>query len=167
VRRLASLLAAPTVALVAALMLLPGRTALVLRVYLLVAGAVLLGALLAELARTHPAGGPSRFDAALRRPRRRHGRLAALAKLEREVALAGTSAFDVHFRLRPTLRDIAAQLLARRGVDLDRQPEAARRILGDEAWELVREDREPPSERFGPGLEPERLRRVVESLEAV
>ena len=66
------------------------------------------------------------------------------------------------------LRRTASELLrARRGIDLDADPEAARRALGDETWELLRPDREPPEERFGRGLELASLRSVVGSLEAL
>ena len=34
-------------------------------------------------------------------------------------------------------------------------------------WEIVREDREPPQERFGRGLEVASLRAIVGSLEAL
>ena len=95
-------------------------------------------------------------------------RVPELERIEREVTLGQTTAFDLHFRLRPTLRRIASELLrARRGIDLDANPEAARRALGDETWELVRADREPPHDRFGPGIELESLRHVVVSLEAL
>src|SRR5918993_978460 len=89
-------------------------------------------------------------------------------KLEREVTLGQATAFDLHFRLRPTLRRIASELLhARRGIDLDANPAAARRALGDEAFELVRGDREPPLDRFGRGIDVGSLSRVVTSLEAL
>ena len=78
------------------------------------------------------------------------------------------TAFDLHFRLRPTLRRIAYELLrSRRGIDLDANPEAARRALGDDTWELVRVDREPPHDRFAKGIDLESLRHVVVSLEAL
>ena len=95
-------------------------------------------------------------------------RVPELERIEREVTLGQATAFDLHFRLRPTLRRIASELLrARRGIDLDGEPRAARRALGDETWELVRADREPPQDRFGRGIELASLRRVVESLEAL
>jgi hypothetical protein len=66
------------------------------------------------------------------------------------------------------VRRIAGELLAaRRGIDLDTEPEAARRLLGDEAWELVRPDREPPQNRYAPGIETAALATVVTSLEAL
>ena len=70
--------------------------------------------------------------------------------------------------MRPPLRRIAGELLAaRRGIDLDGSPEAARRALGEETWEIVRADREPPRERYGAGLQLVALRDVVTSLEAL
>ena len=50
-----------------------------------------------------------------------------LARMERDVYLSCGTAFYLHHRLRPILREIAAnRLLTRHGVDLDAQPDAAR-----------------------------------------
>ena len=88
--------------------------------------------------------------------------------MEREVALGLSTAFDLHYRLRPSLRGIATELLAaRRGIDLDASPEAARRLLGDDAWEIVRGDREPSREHFAAGVDIASLRRAVSALEAL
>jgi hypothetical protein len=88
--------------------------------------------------------------------------------MEREVALGLATAFDLHYRLRPRLRRVATALLtARRGIELDANPEAARRALGDDAWEIVRGDREPPQERFAAGVDIASLRRAVSALEAL
>jgi len=92
----------------------------------------------------------------------------SLEELEHAVDFAGTTAFDVHYRLRPHLVRIAThRLAARRGIDLDAQPAAARAALGDELWALVDPDREPPPERNARGLPPAAVRRLVEALEAV
>jgi hypothetical protein len=40
-------------------------------------------------------------------------------------------------------------------------------VLGEETWQLVRKDREPPPERFASGLDIASLGRVVASLEAL
>ncbi len=157
-----------TLGLLASLAVLPGRAEVVVRVYVLVLAAFVLAELLARLRSSLPEQGPSPVDAALRRRPPRVDRVAELEKIEREVALALTTSFDLHFRLRPTLRRIASELLrARRGIDLDTNPAAARRALGEETWELVREDREPPLDRFGRGIELGTLRTVVVSLEAL
>lgn len=157
-----------TVAAVVAYIVLDGRVELIVQVYVLALATYSLAHLVAAVRRANPPAGPSRFDAALRaRPSRRQ-RLPELEKVEREVALGITTAFDLHYRLRPSVRRIAGELLAsRRAIDLQAQAGAARRALGEETWELVRDDREPPAQRYGPGLPLERLRTVVASLEAL
>jgi len=139
-----------------------------LRLYLVAIVAIMLTALLAEVTRAIPPAPPSAFEEALRRRRTatpdRPGTL-----VELESLLAGRlSAGDVHFRLRPVLREIASsRLQAAYGVDLDAAPEAARRLLSPEAWELVRPDREAPDDRFRPGLDIAGVRVVVDTLEAL
>lgn len=151
-----------------ALLSAPGRKALALHVYLLVLAALALGRLVLELTRRNPRAAVSPFDLGLEQRNRVEPRLAELARLEREVTLSGSTAFDLHFRLRPILRRIARRLLAaRRGIDLDRNPAMAERALGAETWALVRADREPPADRSGPGIDLPALERVVASLEAL
>ena len=108
------------------------------------------------------------MDEALERPVREEEHLTELARLEREVTLGVSSTYDLHFRLRPTLRETAWRLLAvRRGIDLDRQPDRARAALGEDTWQLVRPDLEPPADRLARGIDQETLHRVIEALEAV
>ena len=157
-----------TLALIVTLVFLPGRAELVVRVYMLLLAVFVLVQLLAWVRSSLPKRTTSPVDAALSQRPRPAVRVPELERIEREVTLGQTTAFDLHFRLRPTLRRIASELLrARRGIDLDANPEAARRALGDETWELVRADREPPHDRFGPGIGLESLRHVVVSLEAL
>ena len=152
-----------TLALFVSLAVLPGRTELLVRLYALLIATFVVAQLLERLRRSLPERTTSPVDAALARRPRPVIRVPELEKIEREVTLGLTTAFDLHFRLRPTLRRIAYELLrARRGIDLDANPAAARRALGDETWELVREDREPPHDRFGPGIRLESLRQVQE-----
>jgi hypothetical protein len=166
--RLVQLPALLTVTLVVLLLVVPGRAELVLHVYALAIAAIVLVQLVRMVRTAHPVAADSPFDAALRRRTRRDERLPELAKVEREVSLGMTTAFDLHYRLRPPLRRVAGELLAaRRGIDLDGSPEAARRALGEETWEIVRADREPPRERYGAGLELASLRSVVTSLESL
>jgi hypothetical protein len=94
-------------------------------------------------------------------------RVRGLEELEHAVEFSLTTAFDLHYRLRPHLVRIAAHRLAQRGVDLDAEPQRARDLLGPEAWELVRPDRPAPERRNARGLELDRLRRVMERLSAV
>ena len=157
-----------TLVLAVALLAVPGRAGLAAHVYALVLAAIGLGYLLTALRGALPPSRPSPFDAALRKTASPVQRIPELERMEREVALGLATAFDLHYRLRPRLRRIASALLtARRGIELDASPEAARRALGDDAWEIVRGDREPPQERFASGLEIASLRRAVAALEAL
>jgi hypothetical protein len=90
-----------------------------------------------------------------------------LARLDRIVSIATTDAGDLHLRLRPILREIAADGLRHRGVDLDADPEAARALLAPDTWELVRPDRPRPTDAFAPGLRPAQLDAVLDDLEGL
>ena len=165
--RIVEVLVLPTLGLVAGLTLAPGRGELIAHVYIVVVLAGCLGVLVAAIAAAQPDAGPSLLERGLRvPPRPAVERLGELARIETDVTLGQATAFDLHYRLRPTMQLIAGGLLAaRRGIDLDRQPERARAALGAETWELVRPDREPPADRNAPGIEREALRRAVASLE--
>jgi hypothetical protein len=157
-----------TVVLALVLVALRGRAELVVHIYVLVLAAFGLGHLLAGLRRALPPRVPSAFDAAMTRRTQTARRIPELERMEREVSLGLSTAFDLHFRLRPRLRGIASELLAaRRGIDLDGNPEAARRALGEAAWDIVRSDRESPRERHAPGLGLDSLRLAVSALEAL
>ncbi len=164
--RAARLLALPTLVLVAVAVLAPGRRELAARIFaLLVAGAT-LALLLGALRRSYPATAPLRRRAPVRRFRPEPPR--ALERLEHETSLGVDGAFELHYRLRPRLRTLALGLLASHsGISLDREPERARRLLGEETWELVRHDRPPPEDRLAGGLPLPTLRKVVDSLEQI
>lgn len=143
----------------------PGRLALGVRIYGLVACAVALGLALSALRSAFPPTRPLRR--ATRRAAADH-RPPSLGRIEHEVALGVAGAFDLHFRLVPRLRSIASGLLgSRRRVDLESDPDKARTLVGPETWELVRPDRPPPEDRLARGLQAEKLQRVVESLESI
>ena len=157
-----------TLAFLVARFAAPGRRELELDVSLLVLGALTLFELVLATHSAYPREGRSALAAALARERPGSIRPLELERLERELSMATTTAFDVHFRLRPTLRAIALQRLAdRRGLRLDAGGSAIEQALGEDLWELVRADRDPPDVRYGPGLERSRLRRAVEQLEAL
>lgn len=146
----------------------PGDRDLVLDAYLLFVGALALLILVRVTSVALPRTGRSLFADALREVPVATARPAELETLERRLLLATETAFEVHYRLRPLLREIAAHRLAsHRGIDLDGDPDAARDALGPEAWELVRPDREPPAERLGPGHPLSRIRAAIEALERV
>ncbi|MEX2646409.1 MAG: hypothetical protein WD249_09115, partial [Gaiellaceae bacterium] len=156
------------VAAVIAAIVRPDDRALVLDAYLLFVGGIALLLLVRVTGGALPAAGESRFARALRPPPRPRKRPEALAALERRLLLATETAFEVHYRLRPILWEIAAyRLSAHRGIDLDAEPEAAREALAPEAWELVRPDRPSPADRLGPGCRLADLRAAVHSLERI
>jgi hypothetical protein len=78
------------------------------------------------------------------------------------------SAFVLHQRVRPLVRDIAAARLARgHGVDLEGMPERAQALVGPRTWELIRPDREAPHDRHArPWSSPE-LNELVDELERI
>jgi len=160
------LLVVPTLALGVVVAFLPGRLSLGVRLYALVVCAVALGLALAALRRSYPRAKPLRR--AVKRTSPRRSPPPSLARLEHETAIGVAGSFDLHHRLRPRLRSLAQDVLAsRRRISLDADPEAARRILGEETWGLVRSDRPPPEDRLARGLSPSELGRVVDSLERV
>jgi hypothetical protein len=160
-------LAAALAALIAAAVR-PNDRDLILDVYLLFAGALALALLVSATRRGLPRGSRSRLERALEPLPTQIARPDDVASLERKLMLATETAFEVHYRLRPILREIAGHRLStRRGIELDTEVEAARGVLGPTAWELVRSDREPPADRLGPGHPLADLRAVVDALERI
>jgi hypothetical protein len=93
-------------------------------------------------------------------------RPAELARLEREVHLSLGSAYDLHHRLRPLLREVAAhRLLMRHGIDSEARPDAAAAILGDTTWAWLRPDRPEPRDRWTPGPSLAEVRALVDAIE--
>lgn len=108
------------------------------------------------------------FDRALRTRRSRAPRLRELERIEHDVVQGAANPLDLHRRLRPLLRQIAAhRLAARHGVALDSGDGQAHRLLGDEAWALLRPDRELPDERRGPRLGVHEIEAIVGRLETL
>ena len=98
--------------------------------------------------------------AVLSRPPRRYVHPESLLTTEDDVALAQADEFDVHFRLRPQFREIAAAGLAMQsGIELDREPERAEQRLSPETWELVRPDRPRPERKGTSGIDTSSLAR--------
>jgi len=155
-----------TVVFVCAVVVAPGRTSLLTHVFLVVIAAEALGACAFALARSLRASEPSQFELGLSRPVREVERPGQLARLEREVTLGRQTAWDLHARLLPTLREVAAGLLsAHGGVTLAHEPDRAAAVLGADAWELVRTDRPRPEHRHDPGVDAAALDRALASLE--
>jgi hypothetical protein len=90
-----------------------------------------------------------------------------LIRNERIVRRSRESGLAAHTQLRPVLLEIAEARLARRGVQLNRDHDEARRLLGPEAWELVRPERPQPPDDRTPGVATHELEAVLDSLEAL
>jgi hypothetical protein len=157
-----------TLAYVGARAVEPGRRGLWLDVYLLVLGAVAVFAAVLATRQAFPLDRASLLAKALEREPPPALRPQELGRLEREVTLGTSTAFDLHYRLRPILREVAEQRLAdRRGLRLARGGREVEAALGEELWELVRPDRRPPEKRWALGLDERALARSVERLEAL
>ena len=141
--------------------LLVGRAALAATAWALAAAVALAFTAVRELAAAAvPA--PGRERAAPETPD-----VEQLREVSQRLEAARASSYGVERELRPLLRTIAAARLARRGVDLDRQTEAARELLGAELWEIVRPGGGGGGNRVGGGIAPDRLHALIERLEAV
>ena len=105
---------------------------------------------------------------ALARTPRRYARPDSLRVTEDVVALGQADHFDLHFRLRPLLADIAAAgLTVRTGIDLQGAPDRAEAELSPETWALVRPDRPRPSGSGVDGIGTGSLAAIVSELERI
>jgi hypothetical protein len=133
----------------------------ILSAYVLVLAAIALAALTRVLRSASELPAPSEFAHALRPRITLTVRPPELIRTEREITLGTSSAWHLHTRLLPLLREVAAA----RGIDFMRRPEAARELLGNETFALLRPDRPAPADRSAPGLPLARVRAAVDSLE--
>jgi hypothetical protein len=168
VRRALKLGLAFSAAIGFAALALSGLRDALLEIYLLGIGGVLLLALVRTTSERGPATAASDFDRAVGDMSRRYPSDSGELSLVHDVQQSVASTFHLHMRLRPILREIAAHRLSMRfGVDLDRDHERARELIGSEAWELVRPERPPPRDRLAPGPPALQLSKVVEELERI
>ncbi len=127
-------------------------------VYVFVVGGLLMLAIVAAAGDALPHRRLSDFDRALAQGAAKEKPLPELEKMNREVTLATASAYDLHYRLLPHLREIAQCRLERGGHTAS--PETLGRW-----WELLRPDREAPADRFAPGITQADLRALVADLD--
>ena len=156
-----------TIGLVLARFAQPGRFDLELDVYILVVGGLGLFQVVMATREAYPHAVRSALAEALDRESPGPLRPPELERLERELTLGASSAFHLHYRLRPTLREIAGERLANQGLRLDGGGAGVEGALGEELWELVRPDREPPARRFASGISRDSAQRVIERLEVL
>jgi hypothetical protein len=145
-----------------ALLATPGTPGLTVEIYLFVVAALVLAAVVLGVAKALPSAEPV--------PPQLPPRSQPVGQLEsvaHALDSAEASSFELHNTLRPIVREIAAARLARHGLSLERQPERARALLGAQAWDLVRPDREAPARGSGRGCSRDELRAIVDSLEAI
>jgi hypothetical protein len=165
-RRPLVLAAFATLGLVVALGIGPVSASTILAAYVLVLAAIALATLTRLTRAASEWQAASQFEHALRRDDEAPVRPPELVRTEREITLGSANAAHLHMRLLPIFREAAAaRLAAHHNVELDRRPDAARALLGDEAWQLLRPDRPAPEDRNGPGLPLRRIRALVDTLE--
>ena len=90
----------------------------------------------------------------------------------REIEHANDFLLAVEYQLQPflrqRLREIAAdRLLVGHNVDLDRQPERSRRLLGAEVWQLVRPAIGGDEAAVWKAMSVQRLQQAIQALEVV
>ncbi len=92
--------------------------------------------------------------------------LASYRRVRNEVSGGLHAQWEYDHGLRRRLRRIlAVRLLETAGVDLDRQPERARDLLGAELWPLVDPRAAPTDDRDRPGVSAAALDTLVDRLE--
>ena len=158
---------AATAGVVIALLLAGWAHGLALLAYVLFLGAVALAALAGQLSGALP---PARRSGQLPgAPPERADAIGQLEMIRRVLGAAGWSAGELHHRLAPMVREVAAARLSRRhGVDLDRQPERARALIGGgRVWELVRPGRERPDDWRARGWSRQELEALLDELEGI
>ena len=88
--------------------------------------------------------------------------------MERELVLGSADADHAQRRLLPLMRTAAAaRIAARHGFELERRPDAARALLGDDVWELLRPDRPEPADRHGRGVPEAQIAAAIARIEAL
>jgi len=135
----------------------PGIRDVALHVYVLLVGGLLMLGLIAAASDAVPKRSTSPFDRALAEAAPGESPVREVERMEREVTLATTSAYDLHTRLLPHLREIAQARLEQAGQVPS--PETLGRW-----WELLRPDRPMPADRSAPGISQADLRALVADL---
>jgi hypothetical protein len=138
----------------------PGVRSEALHAYVLALGALVMLGLVTATGESLPRSEHGDFERALAERATAERRLPELERSEREVTLGISSAYDLHHRLLPHLRECAQARLERRGLAL--APEHTGRW-----WPLLRPDRPPPDEHFAHGIRVDELRALVDDIERI
>ena len=135
----------------------PNLRNVTLHIYVFLVGALLMLGIVAAAGDAVPRRLRSELDRALADSGRRQPPLQELERTQREVTLATATAYDLHVRLLPHLREIAQMRLSRSGKNANQE------TLG-RWWDLLRPDRPPPDDRFAKGISETDLRALVADL---
>jgi hypothetical protein len=156
------------VALVTLLALPPLSTSRALAIWVVIVTGIVLLVLIRQSPENRWPQPPRRFEEALRTPKPAASQTAEFLRMEREIDLGVAEAAHAHRRLLPLLRAAAAARLAsRHGIELERRPDAARTMLGEDVWELLRPDRPEPADRHGPGVPRDQVAAAIEAVESL
>jgi hypothetical protein len=154
-----------SVAIGAVALLSRGLRSVLVDAYLFAIGGVLLLAFVRAARGKAAVADSSAYDAALAKLQAIPPDTGALA-VANDLDQSTASAFHLHVRLCPLLREIASsRLRLRYGVDLFADPRRAQELVGALAWELVDPRRPPPRDRLAPGPSLAYLRDVIDELE--
>jgi len=154
-----------TAVLLALVVAVPSKRALFVGIYELLLGAIAVSAIVSSFRTLAPqAWQRSPFERDPAKPEE-PPLIAELDRFDRLVVLGTGNEFDLHYRLRPLLRQLASdRLYARHGIELDRDPERARPLIGDELAALLSPDRKL-GRRTAAGIDQAELTRDIDRLE--
>lgn len=132
---------------------------------------MIVGIAIAAMALRRSAGAThssaEQFESELRRPAEATHPVPGLRSAEMAVRLSTANAQDFELRLKPMLRELAGWLLLRnRGVDIDAQPAAAARLLGEPLVRLINDAAHPEPFR-APGIRLADLEAGLDQLERI
>jgi hypothetical protein len=168
VGRLAKAALAAVVALVVLLAIPKLSTPRALGIWVVLVTALVLVLLIRQSRGSGEPEPASRFEQALRGRKRATAQPEELLRMDRELVLGSADADHAQRRLLPLLRaTAAARIAARHGFELERRPEEARALLGEDVWELLRPDRPEPEDRHASGVPRERIAAVIERVESL
>ena len=155
-------------ALVVLLAIRPLSTSRALAIWILIVAALVLLVLHRRVRTGDAPQRAGRFETALRGAAATSSPPLELLRVERELELGIASADHAHRRLLPLLRSVAtARIGSHRGIELERRPDAAHALLGDDVWELLRPDRPEPADRHAPGVPRDQVIAVLDRLESL
>jgi hypothetical protein len=145
--------------------------AIALRIWLVGAGIVALNVLVILVGRRPIEPRSDAFDRAARpRPPAEDALPTSFTDTARLVELVSGTGGDLHFRVRPVLREITAhRFLTTHGLVLDDPADAAALAerCGPVLWDVVRPDRPEPPDRRRTELGPAAAVEIVDRLEAI